>query len=85
MNKQKINHQPQVRNSGRSIVTEEHYYIQKVTEQVFVIRERVSEHEEPKHNTRIVKSFDTSHDAYVYLDMLNEKQRKLDAEKREER
>ena len=85
MNKQKIHHQPLVGKSGRNIVTEERYYVQKVTEQIFVIRERVSEQEEPKHNTRIIKSFDMSHDAYVYVDMLNEKQRKLDAEKGEER
>ncbi len=66
-------------------MAEERYYVQKITEQIFVVRERVPEHEELEHNTHIIKSFDMGHDAYVYVDMLNAKQRKLDAEKKEER
>ena len=85
MNKQKIYHQPLIGNSGRSTLTEERYYVQKITEQIFVIRDRVPNTTEVEHNARIIKSFDMSHDAYVYVDMLNEKQRKLDAEKKEER
>ena len=82
MNKQKIHH-PLTENSRRSTLTEERYYVQKITEQIFVIRDRVPDTTEA--NARIIKSFDMGHDAYVYVDMLNEKQRKLDAEKREER
>jgi len=85
MNKPKITHQPTMGNSGRNTVTEERYYVQKITEQIFVVRERVPESEEVEHTTHIVKSFDMGHDAYVYVDMLNEKQRKLDAATREER
>jgi len=85
MNKQKVTHQPLSGPSGRNIVTEERYYVQKITEQIFVIRDRVPADVETEHNARIIKSFDMGHDAYVYVDMLNEKQRKLDAEKREER
>ena len=85
MNKQKIAHQPSTGTSGRNTVTEERYYVQKITEQIFVIRDRVPADDEMEHNARIIKSFDMGHDAYVYVDMLNEKQRKLDAEKREER
>ncbi|GAC1433733.1 MAG: hypothetical protein NVSMB54_31830 [Ktedonobacteraceae bacterium] len=75
-------YQPSSGNSGRNTVTEERYYVQKITEQIFVIRDRVPTDEA---SARIIKSFDMGHDAYVYVDMLNEKQRKLDAEKREER
>ncbi len=71
--------------SGRNTVTEERYYVQKITEQIFVIRDRVPADDEAEHKARIIKSFDMGHDAYVYVDMLNEKQRKLDAEKRAER
>ncbi len=85
MNKQKITHQPSPGTSGRNTVTEDRYYVQKITEQIFVIRDRVPADDEAEHNARIIKSFDMGHDAYVYVDMLNEKQRKLDAEKREER
>ena len=54
------------------------YYVQRLTEQVFVIRERISSDGEPGPNDRIVRSFDVRHDAYVYADSENEKQRKLD-------
>ena len=85
MNKQRIPHQPHTDSSGKNIVTEERYYVQKITDQIFVIRDRSPEDEEPEQRTRIIKSFDVGHDAYIYVDILNEKQRKLDAEKREER
>ena len=78
-------HGPVMGNNGRNKMTEERYYVQKITEQIFVVRERVPEHEALEHGTHIIKSFDMSHDAYVYVDMLNAKQRKLDAEKRDER
>lgn len=85
MNKQKTAHSPLTGNSGRNTVTEERYYVQRITEQVFVIRERTPAGDgvsEP--NDRIIKSFDMRHDAYIHVDMLNEQQRKLDAEKRVE-
>ena len=85
MNKQKITRQPLMGTNGRNTVTAERYYVQKITEQIFVIRDRVPVDEESEQNARIIKSFDMGHDAYVYVDILNEKQRKLDAEKREER
>lgn len=62
-------------------MTEDRYYVQGLTDRVFVIRERVSNDGES--NGRIVKSFDTRHDAYAHVDVLNEQQRKLDAEKPE--
>ena len=56
----------------------DHYYVQRLTEQVFVIRERLSADAEPGPDDRIVRSFDVRHDAYVYADSVNERQRKLD-------
>ena len=57
---------------------EDRYYVQSLTEQVFLIRERRSVDGEPGSNDQIVRSFDVRHDAYMYAGSLNEKQRKLD-------
>ena len=57
---------------------EDRYYVQRLTEQVFLIRERTSAEEEPGPDDRIVRSFDIRHDAYMYAGTVNEKQRKLD-------
>lgn len=57
---------------------EDRYYVQRLTEQVFVIRERMSADGEPGPDDRIVRSFDVRHDAYMYVDSMNDKQKKLD-------
>ena len=57
---------------------EDRYYVQRLTEQVFLIRERLSANGAPGPNDPIVKSFDIRHDAYVYADSVNERQKKLD-------
>jgi len=54
------------------------YYVQRLTEQVFVIRERLSMDGETGSNDRIVRSFDIRQDAYMYADSVNDKQRELD-------
>ena len=60
------------------MVIEERYYVQRLTEQVFLIRERVSADGEPGPNDRIARTFDMRHDAYMYVESANERQRKLD-------
>jgi hypothetical protein len=57
---------------------EDRYYVQRLTEQVFLIRECQSADGEPGPDDRIVRSFVVRHDAYVYVDTINEKQKKLD-------
>jgi len=57
---------------------EDRYYVQRLSEQVFLVRERLSADGGPGPNDRIVHSFDIRHDAYAYADGMNEKQRKLD-------
>ena len=54
------------------------YYVQRLTEQVFLIRECLSADGKPGSNDRIVRSFDIRHNAYMYADSVNDKQRKLD-------
>ncbi len=57
---------------------EDRYYVQRLTEQVFLIRERESADGEPGPNDPIVRSFDARHDAYVYAGTVNDLQRQLD-------
>ena len=57
---------------------EDRYYVQRLTEQVFLVRERTSSAEEAAPDDRIVRSFDVRHDATIYAESMNEKQRKLD-------
>lgn len=52
------------------------YYVQRLTEQIFLIRERMSADGEPGPDDRIVRSFSVRHDAYMYADSLNNKQDK---------
>lgn len=60
------------------MMTEDRYYVQRLTEQVFLIRERMSADGEPGPDDRIVRSFDIRHDAYQYVGSVNDAQRKLD-------
>jgi hypothetical protein len=57
---------------------EDRYYVQRLTEQVFLIRERMSADGEPGPGDRLVRSFDVRHDAYLYAESVNDRQRKLD-------
>jgi hypothetical protein len=57
---------------------EDRYYVQRLTEQVFLIRERMSAEGAPGADDRIVRSFDVRHDAYMYAESMNERQKKLD-------
>jgi hypothetical protein len=54
------------------------YYVQRLTEQIFLIRERTSANGEPGPDDRIVRSFSIRHDAYMYADSVNNKQKELD-------
>jgi hypothetical protein len=63
---------------GGITMMEDRYYVQRLTEQVFLIRERMSADGAPGPDDRIVRSFDIRHDAYVYAGTVNDKQKKLD-------
>lgn len=47
------------------------YYVQPLTEQVFLIRERKSADGGPGPNDRIVRSFSIRADAYMHANTLN--------------
>ena len=54
------------------------YYVQRLTDQVILVRECASLEGEPGPDDRIVRSFGMLHDAYAYAESMNEKQRKPD-------
>ena len=59
-------------------MTAERYYVQKLTEQIFLVRERTSVAGGSASDDRIVRSFDMRHDAYMFVESENDKQKKLD-------
>lgn len=54
------------------------YYVQPLTEQIFLIRERASADDEPGPDDHLVRSFSIRHDAYMYVSTINNQQRELD-------
>jgi len=59
---------------------EDRYYVQRLTEQIFLVRERISADKEPGPDDRIFRSFDIRHAAYMYAYGMYDAQRKLDAQ-----
>ena len=56
------------------------YYVQRLTEQVYLIRECKSTAGEPGPDDPIVRSFNVRLDADMYANRVNDQQRKLDAQ-----
>ena len=57
---------------------EDRYYVQRLTEQVFLIRERLSADGVPGPDDRLVRSFGNRDDAYTFVGSINDRQRQLD-------
>ena len=57
---------------------DDRYYVQHLTERVFLVRERVSPDGAPGPDDRIVRSFDIRQDAHLFADSMNEKQKQRD-------
>jgi hypothetical protein len=62
---------PKSKGIGAILSMRNRYYVQPLTEQVFIIRERMSPNGEPGPNDRIVRSFSIRHDAYMYAGKMN--------------
>jgi hypothetical protein len=60
------------------MMMQDRYYVQHLTERVFLVRERMSPDGGSGPDDRIVRSFDVRHDAYKFADSMNEKQKQLD-------
>ncbi len=61
---------------------QDRYYVQGLTDQIFLVRERKSANGEHGPDDRIVRSFDIRHDAFMYAESLNDQQRKPDAQQK---
>lgn len=59
-------------NSEGSAVREGRYYVQILTEHIFLVRECQSIDGKPGADDTIVRSFDVRYDAYSYANSLNE-------------
>ncbi len=87
---QKVNRQHMHKQEPSKSISGEHgpgntpkddrYYVQRISEQIFVIRERPSVEKDPGPDDRIVRSFVIGHDASLYADSINALQKKLDEE-----
>ena len=55
-----------------------HYYVQRLTEYIFLIRERMTGDGGPGSNDRIVRSFADHDDAYKSVSEMNDRRRQLD-------
>ena len=57
---------------------QDRYYVQHLTDRVFLVRERMSPDVGPGPDDRIVRSFEVRHDASIFAETMNEKQKQLD-------
>jgi hypothetical protein len=51
------------------------YYVQRLTEQIFLVRENLSAHGAPGADDPIIRSFQLFHDASLFANSKNEAQR----------
>jgi hypothetical protein len=78
MSKQKLAGPSSPGKAGGITMMEDRYYVQRLTEQIFLVRERASADGGPGPDDRIVRSFNFRHDAYTFVGNVNDAQRKLD-------
>jgi hypothetical protein len=71
MSKQEPSKSSSPGNSKGSMIANR-YYVQHLTEQIFLVRERLSANGMPGADDRIVHSFSTLHDAHAYASSLND-------------
>lgn len=60
--------------NGKGMLMEKRYYVQRLTEQIFVVRESMSAGGAPGSDDRIVRSFNVLHDASTYANSMNDAQ-----------
>jgi hypothetical protein len=72
MSKYEESHPSSTKHSEESTTPEGRYYVQALTEHIFLVRECQSITGKPGSDDRIVKSFDARYDAYYYANSMNE-------------
>jgi hypothetical protein len=73
MSKQELSQFP-LPGKEKGIDIEKRYYVQHLTEQIFVVRERLLDDGAARADDRIVRSFQIGHDAYQYASSMNDAQ-----------
>jgi hypothetical protein len=71
MNKQEPSQSPLQEHAKGQRRREGRYYVQSLTQHIFLVRECLSAAAEPGPDDRIVRSFDLHHDASSYADSMN--------------
>jgi len=72
MSKPKSSQSPVASRTMGNTTREGHYYVQSLTEQIFVVRKCQSAEGKPGSDDSIVRSFTMRHDAYSYMSSLND-------------
>jgi hypothetical protein len=72
MSKQEFSPSSLSGNSEESIMKEGRYYVQALTERIFLVRECQASNGKPGADDRIVRAFDARYDAYHYANSMNE-------------
>ncbi|HEY0753809.1 MAG TPA: hypothetical protein VGD98_07610 [Ktedonobacteraceae bacterium] len=72
MSNQKAHHSSLPDNSEGNAAREGRYYVQTLTEHIFLVRECQSPDGKPGADDIIVRSFDARYDAYNYANSMNE-------------
>lgn len=75
MKKQESPQLPLQGHAERDKTGEEYYYVQTLTEHIFLVRRCLSGERKPGPDDPIVRSFDIRHDASSYAESLNDGQR----------
>lgn len=71
MNKQEPSQSPLQGRVEREKMREEHYYVQTLTERIFLVRRCLPGEGKPGPDDPIIRSFDIRHDASSYADSMN--------------
>lgn len=78
MHKQESSEPSSLRNVEGSKSKTDHYYVQTLTEHIFLVRKCLSEHGVPGPDDPIIRSFDIRYDASNYANSMNGIQSKPD-------
>jgi hypothetical protein len=72
MSKHEVSQSSSSGNSEEGTMREGRYYVQNLTEHIFLVRECKSSNGKPGSDDVIVKSFNIRYDAYHYANSMNE-------------
>jgi hypothetical protein len=72
MSNQKVSQSSSADNNEGGKAREGRYYVQVLTDQIFLVRESLAPNGKPGADDVIIRSFDVRYDAYSYANSMNE-------------